>query len=219
MSRGRYQQQQWDQRAEAILAALATLVQARSFASVTMDELAEAVGISKATLYQHFASKDALLAALMQQHTARFLAWLERTADQPPIARLRATLRALIDAHYVSAPGAPPAAMPGPPGALLLIGREDVLPVFERTPALIALHEEVLARLAAIVREGQALGQIAGEIAPQVIVSALWALSAVPPAIGAPALARAPLDALGREAVIAQVLALFERAIAGPAPA
>ena len=54
MPRGRYQQKQWDQREDVILAALETLSAARGFSQVTMDDLADAVGISKATLYQHF---------------------------------------------------------------------------------------------------------------------------------------------------------------------
>lgn len=216
MPRGRYQQQQWEQREADILATLATLVQARGFASVTMDELADAVGISKATLYQHFASKDALLAALMTHHAGRFLAWLEATADQPPLARLQATLRLLVDAHFVSAPGADD--LPGQP--LLWIGRDEVLPVFAHSPALLALHADILARLEAIVREGQALGAIAADLTPAVVVSALWALSTIPATAGSStpghALASAAPPAA---ALIAQVQALFARAIAPPPPA
>ena len=99
MARGRFQQQQWEQRAEAIVEALERLCAARGFGAVTMDALADDVGISKATLYQHFDSKDALLSEMMKRHLDRFLAALAGTADQPPVERLCAAVRVLMDGH------------------------------------------------------------------------------------------------------------------------
>lgn len=96
MARGRYRQQQWEQRAEAIVEAMERLCAERGFGAVTMDALADEVGISKATLYQHFDSKDALLAELMLRHLDRFLASLEGSADLPPVERLRAAMRVLM---------------------------------------------------------------------------------------------------------------------------
>lgn len=102
-ARGRYQQLQWEQREEVILEALQTLSAERGFSAVTMDALAEAVGISKATLYQHFDSKDALLAALLTQQIDRFSAWLESAAARPPIEQLREAMRALMGGHFTPA--------------------------------------------------------------------------------------------------------------------
>lgn len=197
--RGRYQQKQWDMREDAILDALADLSQARGFANVTMDDLADAVGISKATLYQHFSSKDDMLVALMRQHTARFQEWLATTAGQPPVTRLRETVRYLMEGHITPLRG------------LIQLGREDVLPVFENNAGLIAQHTDTLAMLSAIVRDGQAAGTIAPDIAPQVIISAMWALSNVSIAAHKPAHGGAA--PLARHAYIEQMLALFERSI------
>jgi len=57
------------------------------FARAGMDAIAEAAGITKRSLYQHFDSKDSLLAAVMEQQHGLMLArigqWIERDADSP----------------------------------------------------------------------------------------------------------------------------------------
>src|SRR5246127_811057 len=54
------------------------------FRSVTMDDLAAELGISKKTLYAHFASKSALLEAVLTDKFASVSATLERiTSGQP----------------------------------------------------------------------------------------------------------------------------------------
>jgi AcrR family transcriptional regulator len=51
---------------QRILAAAGGLFFNRGFAKVTVDEIAAELGISKKTLYQHFASKEALLQAVVR---------------------------------------------------------------------------------------------------------------------------------------------------------
>lgn len=197
--RGRYQQLQWEQREEAILEALRTLSAERGFSAVTMDTLADAVGISKATLYQHFNSKDALLAALLAQQIDRFNAWLESAGGRPPVEQLREAMRALMGGHFTPLRG------------LVSVGREEALPVFYNTPALIERHEQILAALAAIIRQGQADGSIAADLSPYVVISAMLALSGVTLEESAGPGYRAALAAHPDHTD--QMLALFERAI------
>ncbi len=197
MPRGRYRQKQWDERQAAILDALTRLAAVHGFANVTMDELADEVGISKATLYQHFKSKDEMLAALIAAHTARFVAWMAQTADLPPIERLRHVVRYLMDGHMTPLRS--------------LIQREDLLPTLERHPELIAQHHEMIAQLNAIIVEGQRVGQIAPDLAPPVIIRVMWMLSNVPHnAYTALQGEETPPD---RDLYIAQVLTLFERGL------
>ena len=167
MSRGRYRQIQWEAREEAILEALARLSAERGFPNVTMDDLAEEVGISKATLYQHFESKDALLVHLILKHYRQFAEWLETTAGQPPLERLRAIMHYLMVDHVMTMRG------------MLSLGREHVMPVFLNTPELVAQHNHSQQVLHAIIRQGQAEGNIARDLAPQTIVNVMWALSNV----------------------------------------
>lgn len=200
--RGRYQQQVWDTREQAVLDALAALSAARGFANITMDELAEAVGISKATLYQHFDSKEAMLVRLMARHTDQFVDWLAAQADQPPLVRLRATMRYLMREHITPLRG------------LFHVGREDVLPIFSESPALIATHQRALAMLNDVVRQGQAEGTIAADLEPGAVIAALWALSTVSvrgPVPGADAL---PAGYAGQ--IAEQMMNVFERGIQPP---
>ena len=57
------------------------------FARVSMDAIAEAGGVTKRTLYYHFDSKDALVAAVLDhQHLhalARIQGWSNRSAETP----------------------------------------------------------------------------------------------------------------------------------------
>jgi AcrR family transcriptional regulator len=167
MPRGRYQQIQWEARQSAILDALETLAAEQRFADVTMDDVADAVGISKATLYQHFESKDALLIAAIARQVDAFIAWLEEIADLPPVEQLRRTARHLIE-HRRS-----------PLQGMISTGREDILPVFRRSPALIERHDRIIAMLSAIIQAGQAGGSIAPDLAPRTIITAMLALSTV----------------------------------------
>jgi AcrR family transcriptional regulator len=62
-----------------ILGATYRLLYHAGFARVSMDEIAAAAGVSKRTLYHHFDSKDALVAAVLDEQRAlalaQFRAW------------------------------------------------------------------------------------------------------------------------------------------------
>lgn len=167
MPRGRYQQKQWEDREAAILDALEALSDERGFANVTMDDLADAVGISKATLYQHFDSKDAMLGHLIARQEDQFIEWLQRIADQPPVDRLLDTMRYLMEGHI------------SPLRGVVSMGREEVMPVFRSSPALIERHDQIIASLTATIQEGQSQGSIGPDLTPRVVISAMLALSNV----------------------------------------
>lgn len=54
-----------DERQQAILDTAARLIQQRSFADISVDDLAKGAGISRPTFYFYFASKEAVLLSLM----------------------------------------------------------------------------------------------------------------------------------------------------------
>lgn len=198
MVRGRFQQQQWEQREAAILAALEQLSAERGLSGLTMDALASEVGISKATLYQHFEGKDALLAALMVQQTDQFLASLQRGAGQPPVERLRAALRMLLDDQV------------SPLRGMVSAGRDEALPVFHNTPALVERHEQMIAALTAIIEQGQAEGSIAADLDARAVIGAMVALSSVSPGAEVGPGCRPAVTTPGYSE---QMVKLFERAI------
>jgi TetR/AcrR family transcriptional repressor of mexJK operon len=52
---------------QAVLDAAATLFMAQGYGAVSMDAIAKEAGVSKATLYAHFMSKDQLFATIIQE--------------------------------------------------------------------------------------------------------------------------------------------------------
>ncbi len=197
MPRGRYRQKQWETRQAAILEALTRLAATHGFANVTMDALADEVGISKATLYQHFKSKDEMLAALLAAHIAHFMEWLAQTSDRPPLERLRLVVRYLMDGHMAPLRS--------------LIRRGELSSALEERTELVAQYRHMLDQLSAIVVEGQRSGQIAPELAPSVVIRMMWALSHVPPEAHTPLHRQETLP--DRETYIAHVLSFFERGL------
>jgi len=71
------------------------LFRRKGFARVSMDEIAGAAGVTKRTLYYHFESKDALLAAVLEGQHRLALAAFRTFGD-----RLSGSSGAIIDALF-----------------------------------------------------------------------------------------------------------------------
>ncbi len=59
-------------KAEQVLDAAATVFLEQGFGAASMDAVAQAAGVSKATVYAHFAGKDALFAAIVERACLRY---------------------------------------------------------------------------------------------------------------------------------------------------
>jgi AcrR family transcriptional regulator len=89
-----FKEQMLQAREEAIVQTANRLLAEKGFESMTVDEVAAAVGIAKASLYKHFPSKEDLAAAAMvriMQRTLDFLASVP--AQDKPVDKLRAVVR------------------------------------------------------------------------------------------------------------------------------
>ncbi len=88
-----FREQMLDVRHEAILQATTELLCQKNFAAMTMDDVADAVGIAKASLYKHFSSKDELCCAAVVQMLAQVRAYLEALEPEAaPLDKLRAVV-------------------------------------------------------------------------------------------------------------------------------
>ncbi len=79
-------------REDAIIVAVNRLLADKGFDLMTVDEVASEVGIAKASLYKHFASKEALAAAAMVRLMQRTMAQADLIggrADTPAFERVR----------------------------------------------------------------------------------------------------------------------------------
>jgi AcrR family transcriptional regulator len=82
------------ERRQRILAAARALVAERGYEALTMRELAQRSRVTVPTLYNLIGSKEAVLAAAVEEQTARFLAAIERREGTSPAARLLAVVEA-----------------------------------------------------------------------------------------------------------------------------
>lgn len=108
MARGRAAN--YDEQREMILARAAHLFAHAGYAGTSMNQVADAAGLSKATLYHYFTDKYALLVDITEGHVSRLEALVSDVAAQPlsPEDRMRALIARIMseyagaeDAHRV----------------------------------------------------------------------------------------------------------------------
>ena len=87
-----------DQRKNEILDAAETLFTQKGFDRTSTNEILEAVGIARGTLYYHFKSKEDIMDALIERHTNRLLNAAKEIAEdkgKPVYDRIIQSVRAL----------------------------------------------------------------------------------------------------------------------------
>lgn len=90
-------------RIEAITGAVHGLLAGKGYEVMTMDEVAEAVGMSKASLYKLFPSKESLAAQAMVQVLDQALALIDRLRESPaadPLDCLQQVTRWAMQTQY-----------------------------------------------------------------------------------------------------------------------
>lgn len=80
-----------------ILQVARELLLTRSYLGLSFQDLADRVGIRKASLYHHFASKEVLGIELMNDSQARFLRWAEGLSDLSAAEQILAYIRMFRD--------------------------------------------------------------------------------------------------------------------------
>jgi len=80
-----------------LLAAAREVFGDRDYDEVSVDEVAEAAGVSHGLIFQYFGSKKGLYIAGLQPLIANFRARIEPDPELPPVERLRSSLRSYAD--------------------------------------------------------------------------------------------------------------------------
>ena len=90
-----------DEKRDAILQTAAQVFAERGYDRASLAEVAKACGISKSLIYHYYASKEALLHAILSTHLNGLLAVLHPLAatGARPEAELRALVHALLQAY------------------------------------------------------------------------------------------------------------------------
>jgi AcrR family transcriptional regulator len=93
VARPSFKEQMLAAREEAIIESVNRLLAEKGFDAMTVDEVASAVGIAKASLYKHFPSKEDLAAAAMVRVMRRAQQFLR---DIDPVLPARDKLKAVV---------------------------------------------------------------------------------------------------------------------------
>ncbi len=164
-----FKQQQLRFREDAILDAVNRLLSRKGFDLMTMDEVAAEVGISKASLYKHFESKEELAAASMTRLLEQTLDHAHSlAAELSPLKRLKAVMRWAVTAHLEGAMPSLPSTRSNIQHALI-----GYAPYAERVGQLTEL-------LGGWILQAQDTGDLSPDLPGEVILYTIYARSCDP---------------------------------------
>jgi AcrR family transcriptional regulator len=169
MARGAFREQVLKVREDAIVSAVNRLLAEKGFDLMTVDEVAAEVGIAKASLYKHFASKEALAAAAMvrvMQLTANVV-----EAQPPALAPIDKLMAVTRWALQVQLAGEMPT-LPSQNSSL----RAELLASRAYTDLLMHISDQ----LGAWIEQAQADGSIAPNLPPEVVLYTIFARACDP---------------------------------------
>jgi AcrR family transcriptional regulator len=176
MTKRSYKEVEKQRREEEILTAAGRILVERGYANLNMDELAEAVGISKPTLYQHFKSKEELAVRVVFNSFKAMGELISRPLDEPAIDRLTGMIRLSLKNHTA--------------GSILTGLRSELRPemmwkVMNSYPGLEEHKAKFNERLYELVNKAKEEGAIDPDIPTPVVTHSLFALNR---SLGDPAL-------------------------------
>ncbi len=171
MARLSFRQQVLRVREDAIVSSVNRLLADKGFDLMTVDEVAADVGIAKASLYKHFASKEALAAAAMVRLLQRAMAVVDQQAalaGASAMQRLQALVRWALELQVA---GEMPS-LPSQNSSLRaeLIGHKEYL----------ELLMQVSEHLGAWITRAQADGDIDASLPPEVVLYSVFARACDP---------------------------------------
>ena len=151
-------------RGEAILEAAFALIVEQGYDALTMEAVAAKVGISRQTLYHHFASKDDLtlraILSLMEQGVQAIVAV---DPSLPPVERLRRVVYGMLESRFQ------------PSMAAFVKVRHSLMP-FKAHPEYRRAFERRADALAQVVAAAQAAGELRADLPSRLIVQMLLGL-------------------------------------------
>ena len=151
-------------RGEAILEAAFALIVEQGYDALTMEALAARVGISRQTLYHHFASReDIVLRAVLTLMERGIEAIRSFDPSLPPVERLEGIVRWMLESRFQ------------PVTAALVKVRHSLMSIKSHPDCRRAVERRAAA-LAQIVEAAQAAGELRADLPPRLIVQILLGL-------------------------------------------
>jgi TetR/AcrR family transcriptional regulator, regulator of autoinduction and epiphytic fitness len=168
-ARPSFKEQMLAAREEAIIQNVNRLLAEKGFDAMTVDEVASAVGIAKASLYKHFTSKEDLAAAAMVRVMRRAQQFLKDVdASLPPLDKLKAAVRWTLQVQLA---GQMPS-LPSQNSSLraALMGNRDYI------DALVVISDT----LGGWIEDGQRRGVVNAKLPPLAVLYTLYARACDP---------------------------------------
>jgi AcrR family transcriptional regulator len=159
-----YKEQERQRREQAIVFTACKMLRESATVDLKMDDLAEAVGISKPTLYAHFKNKDELVSRVLAVCLERFAEHLMEPHTQSPLDWLVYSMRLLMQHRY------------DPEGLLINFGTEVILRLLDSDVELLAQKRSVLQILESLVDDAKARNEINTGLPTHMIVHTIFAL-------------------------------------------
>ena len=166
MARLSFREQVLRVREDAIVTSVNRLLADKGFDLMTVDQVAADVGIAKASLYKHFASKEALAAAAMVRLLARTLAFLDQQAARTEASAFERLSAMIAWALELQLAGEMPT-VPSQNSSL----RAELL----ANKAYLELLLQVTERLGSWIEQAQADGDIDPKLPPEVVLLTIFA--------------------------------------------
>ena len=200
MTKLSYKERSNRRREREILLSARRLIQAGGASQLNLDDLAAAVGISKPTLYQHFKSKDDLLAHVFVDSLREFERYFCSLTGLSPLARLKDALRFMLVNRYFR------------DGLLTGFENDVFVSVLSARADVAAAKQSVIAAIAAVVEEGKARGELTPAVSG-LLTSCLFLKLATLPSAALNCMNTPVVDHDALVELIDGTVTLFERAV------
>lgn len=196
MPKKTYKERERERRAAEILRVAGQMIRLHGYAHLNMDALAEAVGISKPTLYQHFKNKEDMVAQAVIHATRHLEEFMLAQAQESPLDRLEATMRDMIATQY------------DPEGFSPSLVMNQVMQVLIEHPELLPIRGRVEGLLHHWIAEGKQKGEIDPHMSSEVIINAVFTLTSF-----ADSPDRPPLSPAARQEIIENIIQFFRQGV------
>jgi AcrR family transcriptional regulator len=166
MTKKSYQERVREQREQDILETAARLIHEQGYSNLNMDVLAEEVGISKSTLYQHFSSKEEMVMQVMHKGFTLLDEHMQISTGEP-IEKLEAMIRYMLQKGHA------------PDGFSTHMVRDEVMVLFHSYAEIGARIGATFGRMNQWINEGREKGQIRKELSNTVIATTMFSMLSV----------------------------------------
>ncbi|MCC6905050.1 MAG: TetR/AcrR family transcriptional regulator [Anaerolineae bacterium] len=164
MSKETFKERARRRREDEIVAAAEALLAERGYANLNMDDLADVVGISKPTLYQHFRSKEDLAAEVFIRVLRGTEAFLTEPLTGPAIERIIALIRWTVTQRRAA-------------GNMVAGMRPDMLwTVVRARPEVEEQRQRVHRHIITLIEQARAEGSIAPDMPTALVLHSLLSL-------------------------------------------